>query len=84
MERNIRPLLQYLIDLNKGKVLQGVQGYGVSSLFAIREITKEQYFEKRQNTWDWSNGLAVWLCKPYHIAIKLQQNFIGLINHTAC
>jgi hypothetical protein len=28
--------------------------------------------------------MAVWLCKPYHIAIQLQQNFKGLINYTAC
>lgn len=46
--------------------------------FYIFEETDEaikKFFEQR---------LAVWLCKPYHIAIRLQQNFIGLINYTAC
>lgn len=45
-------LLQYLFDRYKGKILSvDVQGYGVTSNFEIKEITKEEYFEKKQRNW---------------------------------
>ena len=45
-------LLQHLLGKYDGKILSvNVQGYGVTSSFSISEITKEDYFAKKPNSW---------------------------------
>ena len=45
-------LLQYLIDLHKGKVIhQNVQGYGVAATFSISVCTREEYVRAKPKMW---------------------------------
>ena len=44
-------LMQYLLDGYGRLISENVQGYGVTSMFSVSQITEEEYFEKKPNIW---------------------------------